>query len=122
VPLPPPVEPPHVPEIAPGDTLHGRPAQQSAVVVHAPPAGMQLVPPALALHTSGGVPAGFGTHGRPQQSALDAQALPSNADGSPVQSISAIKQRGMPSESCLHVFFWRTLPAQQFAFSLHWRV
>ena len=32
-----------------------------------------------------------------------------------VQSISAMRQRGIPSESCLQVFFWRTLPAQQSA-------
>lgn len=116
----PPVEPPQVPEVEPGATVHGRPEQQSAVVVHAPPEGMHFA----ALHTKGGEPDGLGTHGRLQQSALDAHALPVNVAGSAVQSTSAARQRGMPRLSCLQVFFWSTLPAQQFAFALQdsdWR-
>lgn len=105
------VDPPHEPTVDPGGMLHAMPAQQSAVVVHVPPAWMQVPP-----HTS--LPLPSGVQGRPQQSALDAHALPVCAFGS-VQSISAMRQRGMPSESCLQVFFWRTLPAQQFAFALH---
>jgi hypothetical protein len=105
------VEPPHDPTVDPGGMLHAMPAQQSAVVVQPPPDGMHAPP-----HTS--APLAFGVHGRPQQSALDAQALPVNAAGL-VQSISAMRQRGMPSESCLQVSAWITLPAQQSALALH---
>lgn len=111
----PPVDDPHTPLVAPGAMTHGRPEQQSAVVVHAPADGMHFA----VTHTNGGVPAGFGTQGRLQQSALDAHALPANVEGSAVQSTSAARQRGMPRLSCLHVFFWSTLPAQQFALALH---
>ena len=38
------VEPPHVPTVEPGGILHAMPAQQSAVVVHAPPAWTQDPP------------------------------------------------------------------------------
>jgi hypothetical protein len=61
-----------VPVLAPGGMLHDVPTQQSAVVVHAPPDGMHRPDP----HTKGGLPAGFGTHGMSQQSALDAHAVP----------------------------------------------
>ena len=91
------VEPPHVPIVDPGGMLHAMPAQQSAVVVHPPPDGMHAPPQTSA-------PLEFGVQGRPQQSALDAHVLPVNADGF-VQSISAMRQRGMPSESCLQVSF-----------------
>lgn len=112
---------PHVPELEPGGSTQGRPEQQSALVVQEPPVSTHFV--ADPLQTNAGFPDGLGVHGRPQQSALEAHAFPLKADGL-VQSISAIRQRGMPSESCLQVFFWRTLPAQQFAFALHsvvWR-
>ena len=78
-PVPPPVVPlgPHLPEVDPGGITHGEPAQQSAVVVHVPPEGTHAAEP----HTNGGVPAGLGKHGLPQQSALDAHAVP--AGGGP---------------------------------------
>jgi hypothetical protein len=60
---------------------HGEPAQQSAVVVHAPLTGTHAVP-----HTKGGEPDGFGMHGLPQQSALDAQPVP--AGGGPFDAQS----------------------------------
>lgn len=63
---------PHTPTAEPVGTTHGSGAQQSAVVVHAPPASTHALP-----QMKGGVPAGFGTHGKLQQSALEAQALPS---------------------------------------------
>ncbi|HSO40066.1 MAG TPA: hypothetical protein VLT33_46380, partial [Labilithrix sp.] len=72
---PPPVGPPaapHVPLVAPGAITHGSPAQQSAVVVHAAALGWHFTP----TQTNGGAPDGFATHGKLQQSALDAQALP----------------------------------------------
>ena len=69
---------PHVPLLAPAGIVHGEPAQQSAVVVHAPPVGTHAVAP----HTKGGLPAAFGTHGLPQQSALEAHAVP--AGGGPL--------------------------------------
>lgn len=53
---------PHVPCVDPVGTLHGRPEQQSALTVHAPPDGTQA-PSHLRL-----------THGFPQQSALVAHA------------------------------------------------
>jgi hypothetical protein len=56
--------------------LHGEPAQQSAVVVQAPPAGTHALP-----QTNGGEPLGFGTQGLLQQSALVAHAVP--AGGGP---------------------------------------
>jgi hypothetical protein len=88
--------------------------QQSAEVVHAPPVVMQPAPQAR----SHSLPPGMGTQGRPQQSALLAQGVP--AGGGVAQSISACRQRGMPRLSCAQVSFWSTLPAQQFAFALHW--
>jgi hypothetical protein len=51
--------------------MQREPEQQSALVVHTPSAGTQLAP-----HTNGGSPAAFGTQGRLQQSALEAQARP----------------------------------------------
>jgi hypothetical protein len=61
-----------VPLVAPGGMMHGIPAQQSAVVVQLPPLGTHGAPPQM----SGGLPLGFGTHGKLQQSALVEQALP----------------------------------------------
>jgi hypothetical protein len=60
-----------IPLVDPGVIWHGIPAQQSAVVVQVPPSGTQALP-----QIKGGVPLGLGTHGRLQQSALDAHALP----------------------------------------------
>src|SRR5258705_2124422 len=57
---------PQVPVVAPGGMVHDVPTQQSAVVVHAPAVGMQSPPP----QTKGGEPAGVGTQGLLQQSAL----------------------------------------------------
>jgi hypothetical protein len=58
------------------------PRQQSAVVVQAPSFGTHSTLP----HTNGGVPDGFGTHGMPQQSALDAHAVPGGGGPFAVQS------------------------------------
>jgi len=66
------ITPPQMPLVAPGRMVQGSPRQQSAVVVHAPPAATQLSPP----QTNGGSPSGFGTQGRLQQSALEAHAWP----------------------------------------------
>ena len=77
-----PPEGPHVPFVEPGGTTHGEPVQQSEVVVHAPPAFTHGVAP----HTNGGVPAGFGTHGLLQQSALEAHAVPAGGGPLTVQS------------------------------------
>jgi hypothetical protein len=60
-----------VPDVEPGAIMQREPEQQSAVVVHTPSTGTQLSP-----QTNGGSPAAFGTHGRLQQSALEAQARP----------------------------------------------
>jgi hypothetical protein len=79
---PPPAGAPHVPLLLPAGITHGEPAQQSAVVVHAPPAAMHFVAP----HTNGGEPAGLGTQGLSQQSALDAHAVPGGGGPFVVQS------------------------------------
>jgi len=63
---------PQSPLVEPGRIVQGSPRQQSAVVVHEPPAATQLSPP----QTNGGSPSGFGTHGKLQQSALEAHAWP----------------------------------------------
>lgn len=104
------VEPPHEPTSEPGGTLHAMPEQQSAVVVQLPPEGTHA-PPQTSL------PLASGVQGRPQQSALDAHALPVCADGF-VQSTGAIRQRGMPRLSCLQTGSWRALPEQQVALAL----
>ena len=49
--------------------MQGSPAQQSALVVQESPDGTQSSP-----QMNGGSPSGFGTHGKLQQSALEAQA------------------------------------------------
>jgi hypothetical protein len=97
--------------------LHGRPEQQSAVVVHAPPVGTHGAAP----QTNGGFPAGFGTHGRPQQSALDAHAVPAGFGPVTVQSTSgSAVQRGMPRRSCLQLRGCVcTVPEQQRSVALH---
>ena len=101
---------------APGGMLQDVPAQQSAVVVHPPAVGTHDVPP----QTKGGEPAGFGTHGLSQQSALDAQGVPAGG-GFLVQSTSVpAVQRGMPSRSSLQLSGCViTVPAQQRSVALH---
>jgi hypothetical protein len=66
-----------VPRVEPARIEQIVPRQQSAVVVHPPSLGTHSTLP----HTNGGVPDGFGTQGMPQQSALDAHAVP--AGGGP---------------------------------------
>ena len=105
---------PQMPTAEPDGTTQGRPGQQSAVVVHLPPAATHALP-----QTNGGVPAELGTHGRLQQSALDAHAFPASADGL-VQLMSAARQRGMPRLSCLQTHgFVCTVPAQHRSVALH---
>jgi hypothetical protein len=93
--------------------VQGKPGQQSADVVQAPPLPMQIPP-----HTKGGSPPsevyeGLGTQGRPQQSALVAQACPTMTPAS-LQRSPFMVQRGMPRMSCWQTnSFWLTLPAQQ---------
>jgi hypothetical protein len=68
----------------------------------------------------GGAPAGFGTHGLLQQSALEAHGVPGG--GAPaVQSRSdSAVQRGMPSKSCLQLSGCVcTVPAQHRSVALH---
>jgi hypothetical protein len=78
-----------VPLVAPGATLHGSPEQQSAVVVHAAPAGWHAVPEQT------NTPAAFGVQGLLQQSALEAHAVP--AGGGLLQSTAVpVRQRGIP--------------------------
>ena len=62
---------PQTPCVEPGGALHGRPAQQSASVEHAPFAGTQVVPQTNADPPSPAL--AFGRQGNPQQSALVAQ-------------------------------------------------
>ncbi len=86
----------------------GSPGQQSADVVHAPPLSTQMGP-----QTKGGTPDGLGTQGKPQQSALVAQACPAREPASAQDSPFNV-QRGMPRMSCWQTNgFWLTLPAQQ---------
>ena len=56
---------PHVPVVEPSGIVHGRPEQQSVLVVHAPPWVTQVEPQTKPV-------SGLPTHGRPQQSALEA--------------------------------------------------
>jgi hypothetical protein len=101
--------------------VHGKPGQQSAVVVQEPPLPMQRPP-----HTKGATPApasgrklGLGTQGCPQQSALVEQACPVSTPAS-LQGCPRIVQRGMPRMSCWQTNgFWLTLPAQQLFSALH---
>lgn len=70
--------------------MHGSPLQQSAVVEHVWPVCWQAVPE----HTI--LPVASGVHGRLQQSALDAHAVPAGG-GLFVQSTPVpVRQRGMP--------------------------
>jgi hypothetical protein len=104
---------PHVPAVAPALTLHGSPAQQSAVVVQLPPVGWHATPE----HTS--TPAAFAVHGLLQQSALEAHTVP--AGGGFVQSTAfPTRQRGMPRLSCTQfVFTCWTVPEQQRSVAWH---
>jgi hypothetical protein len=94
--------------------MQGRPRQQSAEVVHEPLVFTQTPPP----HTYGGTPAtplksGFGAQGKPQQSALVAQAWPDLDPASPHPTAFNV-QRGIPRMSCWHAKgTWFTLPEQQ---------
>ena len=72
---------PHVPFEEPGARTHGEPAQQSAVVVQPLPAATHAVP-----EQTKPVPAAFGTHGFPQQSAPDAHAVPAGGGPFTLQS------------------------------------
>ncbi len=73
----------------------GVPAQQSACVVQAPIEGIQFVP----AHSR--APVGPGVQGLPQQSALEAQAVPGGGGGEIAQSTAGLAvQRGTPSASC----------------------
>ena len=84
---------PQVPLLCPEGISQINPEQQSEVVEQSPPSGTQAPP-----HTK--PPSGFGTHGSPQQSALEAHSLPARALGS-VQSgpPTAMVQRGIPKAS-----------------------
>jgi hypothetical protein len=87
------------------------PEQQSAVSVHCPHAGMQLIPE----QTNGGVPpsTGLGTQGAVlQQLALLAQAPPASTHW-------AGEQRGTPTLSWWQVSRFSQLPAQQSHDELH---
>ncbi len=57
--------------------------------------------------------------GLPQQSALDAHAVP--AGGAPAAQLRLLMmvQRGMPFASIWQVGYWLSLPEQQSAFVLH---
>src|SRR5688500_17978469 len=107
---------PQIPCVEPGGALHGIPEQQSASVVQAPFIGTHVVP-----HTKPAPPSlafGFGTHGKPQQSALFEHGCPA-FDPVSEQSPPPV-QRGIPSRSCWHtVGSWLTLPAQQLFSALH---
>ena len=105
--------------------MQGRPEQQSASVVQVASVIWQ---PAAHRKPVSGLP----MQGRPQQSALDAHCMPTWLCGSAHSMVqpgsfgahAEMPQRGMPRLSCLHVSYWSTLPAQQFAFALHdplWR-
>jgi hypothetical protein len=86
------------------------PAQQSALMVHPPQDGTQVVVP----HTKGDPEGlGLGTQGRPlQQSALDAHACPEPTHCAGVH-------RGTPTLSGLQVSIVSQLPAQQSHEELH---
>jgi hypothetical protein len=91
---------PQVPFVEPGVEMQGRPAQQSAVVVHAPPALTHTPPPQMYRGTPASpAKAGFGAQGRPQQSALVAQACPAREPASPHPTAISV-QRGIPRMSC----------------------
>ena len=110
-----PVTPPQMPLLAPGGIVQGVPGQQSEVLVHEPPVDTQVVP-----HTKP-VPAGLGTQGLPQQSALEAHAVPAGGGPLTLQSKSeATMQRGTPSASCWQTSGWVcTVPAQHLSVALH---
>ncbi len=73
--------------MAPVGTTHGSGAQQSALIVHAPPFFMQVAEHLLF------------THGLPQQSALVAQSCPAGTFVLGVHTKLTARQRGIPSAS-----------------------
>jgi hypothetical protein len=85
---------PHTPLVEPGGMMQGKPVQQSACVVQKPLVGTQLPP-----QTNGEPPGvGFGTHGKPQQSALVEHGKPAFEPAS--TQLPAPVQRGIPRLSC----------------------
>jgi hypothetical protein len=88
----------HVPLSAPGGITHVIPAQQSAVEVHAPLVGTQLV----VAHSR--TPLELGTQGAPlQQSAAVAHVLPGSRHwSSPASDSPYARHRGTPSLSSWH--------------------
>jgi hypothetical protein len=92
--------------------LHGNPVQQSVDVVHAPPCATQELPQTPF------------THGKPQQSADDAQVMPVWLAGLLQSMPFVMPQRGMPSASWWQVSCCCTLPAQHSSLALQlmvWR-
>src|SRR5688500_184487 len=93
---------PQIPRVEPGGIVHGKPGQQSAVVVQLPPLPTQRPP-----HTKGATPVvpasglklGLGTQADPPQSALVEQAWPCSTPAS-LQGIPFMVQRGIPRMSC----------------------
>jgi hypothetical protein len=79
--------PPQIPFAEPTGITQAIPAQQSAVVVHAPLVGMQV-----ALHR-------LFTQGFPQQSALVAQAVPAGIGTFGLHAVALRRQRGIPRPS-----------------------
>jgi hypothetical protein len=71
-----------VPFVDPAVVTQAVPRQQSAVVVQPPAAGTHSTLP----QTNGGFPEGFGRHGMPQQTALDAHAVPDGGGPFALQS------------------------------------
>lgn len=106
--------PPHAPDEEPGANTQGVPGQQSAWVVQAPATGTQLPG---SPHTK--PPVGLGVHGLPQQSALEAHAVPAGG-APPAQSIGAVRHRGTPRASCWQRSgFCCTVPEQHRSVALH---
>jgi hypothetical protein len=92
-----------MPRVDPGGAVQGKPGQQSAAVVHTPPLPTQIPPQTNGGKPPSGVNDGLGTQGRPQQSALVAQAWPILIPAS-VHCVPLMVQRGMPRMSCWHTY------------------
>ena len=105
---------PQTPLVLPTGMRHVSPPQQSALFVQRPQAGSHET----IAQMYGGVPLGFGTHGRLlQQLALEAHAAPA---GTQVPG----EHLGTPTLSRLHVYLpgeigWLQLPLQQSHDELH---